>query len=123
LVCKIFAVGVTLGSSCSALAPVRTLSSPAGTVTPTEALVTRRSAAFAMVGSVFLAPGLAFAADEVTEAQKAAAEAAKERMRQKIAESKKNYRKTSDLVKERKETTDYSCVAETGSPCLEKKAE
>ena len=45
--------------------------------------------------------------------------AARERMAQRIAESKKNYRKPTDLVKERKDTTDYSCVAQTGSPCPE----
>ena len=49
----------------------------------------------------------------------AAAEAAKERMKQRIAESKSNYRKPTDLVKQRKDTTDYSCVSETGSPCPE----
>ena len=36
-----------------------------------------------------------------------------------VHESKKNYRKPTDLVKERKDTTDYSCVAQTGSPCPE----
>ena len=100
-------------ASCGALAPMTTPSS--------ETSVTRRSAAFAMIGSVFVAaPDLAFAADvDDAAAQKAAAEAAKERMRQKIADSKKNYRSTAALVKDRKETTDYSCVAETGSPCAQ----
>ena len=41
---------------------------------------------------------------------------AKEKMRKRIEESKKNYRKPTDLVEERKKT-DYSCVLETGSPC------
>lgn len=45
--------------------------------------------------------------------------AAKERMAQRIAESKLNYRKPTDLVIERKENTDYSCVSTTGSPCPE----
>ena len=40
-------------------------------------------------------------------------------MRQRIADSKNNYRKSSDLVNQRKDTTDYSCVATTGSPCPE----
>ena len=69
-----------------------------------------------------MVPGLALAAaaDEPTAAaEKEAAEAAKERMKQRIAESKKNYRKSTDLVKQRKDTTDYSCVSETGSPCPE----
>mmetsp|Transcript_10978 Transcript_10978/g.25980 ORF Transcript_10978/g.25980 Transcript_10978/m.25980 type:complete len:127 (+) Transcript_10978:94-474(+) len=117
MACKVAAVAVSLGS-CSALAPLAT---PATTGKAVEPLVTRRSAAFAVMGAIFVAPGLASAADELTDAQKAAAEAAKERMRQKIAESKKNYRKASDLVKQRKETTDYSCVADTGSPCPEEK--
>eukprot|EP00558_Chaetoceros_sp_UNC1202_P012095 CAMPEP_0197235016 /NCGR_PEP_ID=MMETSP1429-20130617/2571_1 /TAXON_ID=49237 /ORGANISM="Chaetoceros sp., Strain UNC1202" /LENGTH=89 /DNA_ID=CAMNT_0042693527 /DNA_START=447 /DNA_END=716 /DNA_ORIENTATION=+ len=56
-------------------------------------------------------------AEQQSEAAKA--EAAKERMRQRIAQSKTNYRKPTDLVKERKLTTDYSCVSETGSPCPE----
>mmetsp|Transcript_53003 Transcript_53003/g.128582 ORF Transcript_53003/g.128582 Transcript_53003/m.128582 type:complete len:148 (-) Transcript_53003:20-463(-) len=45
--------------------------------------------------------------------------AAQERMAQRIADSKKNYRKPTDLVQERKENTDYSCVAAAGSPCPE----
>jgi len=49
-------------------------------------------------------------------AQKAAA---KERMAQRIAESKLKYRKPTDLVIERKENTDYSCVSTSGSPCPE----
>jgi len=49
----------------------------------------------------------------------AAAAAAKERMKQRIADSKTNYRKSTDLVKQRKDTTDYSCVSDTGSPCPE----
>jgi hypothetical protein len=53
------------------------------------------------------------------QSEAAKAEAAKERMRQRIAASKTNYRKPTDLVKERKDTTDYSCVLETGSPCPE----
>ena len=78
---------------------------------------TRRSAAFAILNSAFAVPSLALAIDEAeTEAD---AVAAKERMRQRIADSKNKYRKSSDLVKQRKDTTDYSCVAETGSPCPE----
>lgn len=71
-----------------------------------------------MLGLVFAAPR-AVLADEPAVSDADAAEAAKERMRQRIAESKKNYRKPTDLVKERKDTTDYSCVSETGSPCPE----
>ena len=82
--------------------------------------VTRRSAALSLIGSVLatgvFTPGLVFAA---TDDNDAAAAAAKERMRQKIADSKKNYRKSTDLVQQRKDTTDYSCVSETGSPCPE----
>mmetsp|Transcript_2817 Transcript_2817/g.8282 ORF Transcript_2817/g.8282 Transcript_2817/m.8282 type:complete len:185 (-) Transcript_2817:456-1010(-) len=57
-------------------------------------------------------------ATPMSDDDKAKAEA-RERMAQRIAESKKNYRKPTDLVKERKDTTDYSCVAQTGSPCPE----
>ena len=73
-----------------------------------------------MLGSPFVIPASARAIDDaVTDTEKKDAEAAKERMRQRIADSKSNYRKSSDLVKQRKDTTDYSCVAETGSPCPE----
>lgn len=49
----------------------------------------------------------------------AAKQAAKERMAQRIADSKLKYRKPTDLVQDRKDNTDYSCVASTGSPCPE----
>jgi hypothetical protein len=48
--------------------------------------------------------------------------AAKERMREKIAASKKNYRTTSDLVQDRKETTDYSCLVFKDCPASESAA-
>jgi len=92
-------------------------------------VVTRRSAAFSVLSCVFAVPGLALATDEsaapvaiqedVLESEAAKVEATKERMRQRIAESKKSFRKPTDLVKQRKDTTDYSCVSETGSPCPE----
>jgi hypothetical protein len=73
--------------------------------------------------------GLAIAAaPEVSQAASAtavnddaavSAAAAKERMAQRIADSKLKYRKPTDLVKDRKDNTDYSCVAATGSPCPE----
>jgi len=91
----------------------------------TDAFLTRRSAAISVLGCMFAVPGAALAAsvgdeEPLDAAQKAAAaEAAKERMRQRIAESKTIYRKPTDLVKQRKDTTDYSCVSETGSPCPE----
>jgi hypothetical protein len=43
-------------------------------------------------------------------------------LKEKIAASKKNYRKGSDYAKERFTTVDYSCVADTGSPCKEPKS-
>ncbi|KAL7544094.1 hypothetical protein ACHAXR_013544 [Thalassiosira sp. AJA248-18] len=79
-----------------------------------------------MFSCIFAIPNLAHASDnsldsepaeQLSEAAKA--EAAKERMRQRIADSKKSYRKPTDLVMTRKDSTDYSCVAETGSPCPE----
>ena len=42
-------------------------------------------------------------------------------MKERIAASKKNYRKADSYAKERFETVDYSCVADTGSPCKEPK--
>lgn len=99
-----------------ALAPT----SPSAVVRPpAESFVTRRSAAFTIMSSVFVIPASSRAIDEATDVEKEDAEAAKERMRQRIADSKRKYRKSSDLVKQRKDTTDYSCVSETGSPCPE----
>ena len=75
--------------------------------------MTRRSAAtaFAVMGSaVLVAAAPAVAKEEQSQEEKEAIAQAKERMRQKIAASKKNYRKTADLVQDRKETTDYSCL-------------
>jgi hypothetical protein len=99
---------------------------PAAATSPTTAM-SRRSL-FAMIGigiAVAGAPEASLAAaatavDNGDEAsQKAAAAVAKERMAQRIADSKLKYRKPTDLVKDRKDNTDYSCVATTGSPCPE----
>ena len=105
---------------------------PPSTYTQNEVSISRRSAAFSIFGGMIAAiPTLARAADndddpvpsaaedESSLSEAARAEAAKERMRRRIAESKKNYRKSADLVQARKENTNYSCVAETGSPCPE----
>lgn len=81
--------------------------------------VCRRSA---LTGILFFAgvPTMALAADANGEDDAAAQKAAAaERMKQKIAASKQNYRKPTDLVKDRKANTDYSCVSATGSPCVE----
>mmetsp|Transcript_24787 Transcript_24787/g.59793 ORF Transcript_24787/g.59793 Transcript_24787/m.59793 type:complete len:175 (+) Transcript_24787:63-587(+) len=78
----------------------------------------RRSAAVSIIGLAFATPASVLA-DEPAASDADAPEEAKERMRKRIAESKKNYRKPTDLVKERKDTTDYSCVSDTGSPCPE----
>ena len=43
-------------------------------------------------------------------------------LKEKIAASKKNFRKADDYAKERFTTVDYSCVADTGSPCKEPKS-
>eukprot|EP00588_Corethron_pennatum_P011793 CAMPEP_0194267042 /NCGR_PEP_ID=MMETSP0169-20130528/1720_1 /TAXON_ID=218684 /ORGANISM="Corethron pennatum, Strain L29A3" /LENGTH=137 /DNA_ID=CAMNT_0039007839 /DNA_START=29 /DNA_END=438 /DNA_ORIENTATION=+ len=86
-----------------------------GTPPPTAS---RRSAFAALFAAGFTVPAAAIAQTEITARDDGEAErkaAAAERMRQKIAESKQNYRKPADLVRERKETADYSCVAETGS--------
>lgn len=42
-------------------------------------------------------------------------------LKEKIAASKKNFRKADSYAKERFTTVDYSCVADTGSPCKEPK--
>lgn len=43
-------------------------------------------------------------------------------LKEKIVASKKNYRKVDSYTKERFSTVDYSCVADTGSPCKEPKS-
>eukprot|EP00548_Thalassiothrix_antarctica_P016067 CAMPEP_0194179374 /NCGR_PEP_ID=MMETSP0154-20130528/12846_1 /TAXON_ID=1049557 /ORGANISM="Thalassiothrix antarctica, Strain L6-D1" /LENGTH=146 /DNA_ID=CAMNT_0038894707 /DNA_START=49 /DNA_END=489 /DNA_ORIENTATION=- len=43
-------------------------------------------------------------------------------LKEKIAASKKNYRKADSYMNERFTTVDYSCVADTGSPCKEPKS-
>jgi hypothetical protein len=46
----------------------------------------------------------------------------KREMKEKIAASKKNFRKGDSYAMERFTTVDYSCVADTGSPCKEGKS-
>ena len=126
------AVILSLTRTCRALAPPMSTTTRACTPANRESfgsscsggVVTRRAAALSLIGSVLatgaITPGLVFAATVDNDAEAAAVAAAnKERMRQRIADSKKNYRKSTDLVQQRKDTTDYSCVAETGSPCPE----
>jgi len=90
----------------------------------TSATALPRRSLFAVIGLALAAPEVALAAidavDDDEASQKAAdLAAAKDRMAQRIADSKLKYRKPTDLVKERKDNTDYSCVAATGSPCPE----
>lgn len=124
------AVILSLTRTCRALAPPMSTTTRACTPANRESFgsscsggVTRRAAALSLISSVLatgvITPGLVFAATVDNDAEAVAAAAAKERMRQRIADSKKNYRKSTDLVQQRKDTTDYSCVAETGSPCPE----
>jgi hypothetical protein len=106
------AIAISIGSS-NALTPMTTSSpSPSTTAntTPNALVMTRRSAALAVIGSAFVVAAPAFAKEELSPEEKEAIAVAKERMRKKIEDSKKSYRKTSDLVKERKDTTDYSCL-------------
>eukprot|EP00535_Pseudo-nitzschia_heimii_P006325 CAMPEP_0197189160 /NCGR_PEP_ID=MMETSP1423-20130617/19270_1 /TAXON_ID=476441 /ORGANISM="Pseudo-nitzschia heimii, Strain UNC1101" /LENGTH=81 /DNA_ID=CAMNT_0042641201 /DNA_START=215 /DNA_END=460 /DNA_ORIENTATION=- len=72
--------------------------------------MTRRSAAAAVFGSAFAVAAAPAFADDKTPEEKAYIEAQKEKMRKKIDASKKSYRTTNDLVKERKTSTDYSCL-------------
>ena len=101
------AIAISIGSS-NALTPMKPSSSPS--TTPDALVMTRRSATMAVIGSVFAVAAPAFAKEEQSPEVKEAIALAKERMKKKIEDSKKSYRKTSDLVKERKDTTDYSCL-------------
>ena len=101
-------------------------------IAPSTKKVSRRHALDRLVGlgiSVslvgFVAPPPALA-DVENNAQDNNPETLKDKnareLKEKIAASKKNYRKGSDYAKERFTTVDYSCVADTGSPCKEPKS-
>jgi hypothetical protein len=67
----------------------------------------------------------ALAVDKVAEEDKAeeTPEQKKAReLKERIAASKKNFRKADSYAQERFTTVDYSCVADTGSPCKEPKS-
>mmetsp|Transcript_10413 Transcript_10413/g.15325 ORF Transcript_10413/g.15325 Transcript_10413/m.15325 type:complete len:147 (+) Transcript_10413:114-554(+) len=69
----------------------------------------------------------ALAAEEtLIKSEEKTEETAEERkarlLKEKIAASKRNYRKADSYTKERFTTVDYSCVADTGSPCKEPKS-
>jgi len=75
------------------------------------------------VAASFLAVSPPPALAEEEEIKEETAEERKARLlKEKIAASKKNYRKASDYMDERFTTVDYSCVADTGSPCKEPKS-
>ena len=84
--------------------------------------MTRRSAAFAVFGTAVATVAVpVFAKEELTEEEKAFIEYQKEKMQKKIEASKNNYRKTNDLVKQRKDTADYSCLDRDCSEKAEEK--
>jgi hypothetical protein len=134
----LLSMSVLFLASCSALAPpVRSF--PRHSRPPLEShhrlavvdsrhnleSVSRRSV-FAMISTIGLAvavapeTSLAAATDVAVNGEEASQKAAaKERMAQRIADSKLKYRKPTDLVKDRQDNTDYSCVSATGSPCPE----
>lgn len=91
------AVAAALIGSSSALAP------------RPEVSMTRRSATLAVIGSAFAAAP-AFAKEQKTPEEIAYIEAQKEKMRKKIEASKKSYRTTNDLVKDRKQNVNYTCL-------------
>ena len=99
LACAAVVAALSIGSS-SALAPKTMMPSA-----PEAASMTRRSAGLALIGSTFAIAAPAIAKEERSPEEIAAIEAQKAKMRKKIEDSKKSYRKTNDLVKERKETT------------------
>ena len=108
LACAI--VAISMGSS-SALAP-RTSPSTDVPKNLNTSVLSRRSAALALIGTTIASTAVApaFAKDDLTPEEKEFIEYQKEKMRKKIEASKKNYRKTNDLVDMRKKTTDYSCL-------------
>eukprot|EP00533_Pseudo-nitzschia_delicatissima_P016617 CAMPEP_0197282578 /NCGR_PEP_ID=MMETSP1432-20130617/24380_1 /TAXON_ID=44447 /ORGANISM="Pseudo-nitzschia delicatissima, Strain UNC1205" /LENGTH=127 /DNA_ID=CAMNT_0042749533 /DNA_START=23 /DNA_END=406 /DNA_ORIENTATION=- len=104
LACIAVTAAISMGSS-SALAPRTTTPSA-----PEATSMTRRSAVMAVIGSAFAVATPAFAKEELTDEEKDFIEFQKEKMRKKIEASKKSYRTTDDLVKQRKDTTNYTCL-------------
>ena len=79
----------------------------------------RRSFLKKLGGSVVvISPFVAQADDKVSQEDK---EKREKLMRERIAASKQNYRKADNYMSERFKTVDYSCVADTGSPCKDDK--
>ena len=108
-----------LAASCTGLAPSQMPPNIRSQYASTP-IVSRRVSLKNIALLLALTPIPAVFAAEDEDAKKVLeAAAAKERMAQRIADSKKNYRKPTDLVKDRKDNTDYSCVSTTGSPCPE----
>ena len=99
------AAAFSIGSS-SALAPRTTQQS----VPETASTMTRRSATLAVIGSAFAVATPAFAKEQKTPEEIAYIEQQKEKMRKKIEASKKSYRTTNDLVKDRKQNVNYTCL-------------
>ena len=106
LACIAVTAAISMGSS-SALAPRTTTPSA-----PEATSMTRRSAVMAVIGSAFAVVTPVFAKEELTDEEKDFIEFQKEKMRKKIEASKKSYRTTDDLVKQRKDTTNYTCLLE-----------
>ena len=76
----------------------------------------RRTWVLAMATAMSLTPRDALAAEPISPEEAEAKRLKDERLKQKIADSKKTYRKADTLYESRK-TVDYSCVTSTGSPC------
>jgi hypothetical protein len=108
--------------------PEAAAAAAAAATLPTITTAVSRRSLLAMLGTIGLAAvavapesslAAATAVDDDGGDEASQKAAAKERMAQRIADSKLKYRKPTDLVKDRQDNTDYSCVATTGSPCPE----
>jgi hypothetical protein len=89
---------------------------------PSPSSICSRRSVFAVSAGILALAGLPLVTLADNDEEAAQKVAAAERMKQKIAASKLKYRRPTDLVKDRKANTDYSCVSATGSPCVEEAA-
>lgn len=106
------------------------MASSYGLAPPTQNLSRRHTldrlvgvgSALSLVG--FVAPPSAIAVAEIADdkPEEATQEKKARELKEKIAASKRNFRKADSYALERFTTVDYSCVADTGSPCKEPKS-
>jgi mannitol-specific phosphotransferase system IIBC component len=95
---------------------------PGGTQTFSRRHALDRLVGFGSISLVGLVAPSVLAAENTDENAETTEQKKARELKEKIAASKKNFRKADNYAKERFTTVDYSCVADTGSPCKEPKS-